>query len=672
MPESEAKPKPLEPVEPGSGRAWKAVLKNGKAVVVHEIAVPPAEAAASVPRLQRLYERRHPALSPVWAWGTEAAGVWVAVDANEGVPLNTILGKGRLRPPAAAALGASLLSGIGALHESGIAMGGFDATAVRVTGNGEVRIAGHPAAAVRGAPSQSDLRADVRSCGMAICAAFGVDPAGAPAPPDIAPGLVVTMRSMASGAMGPAADRAQGALREMASGLLAPDRATAAQSELALRAGGREMPNIAPFLPSVEPEEAEPASEDPARPIPASYDAAPRSPEIYRPPAAPVPPTPPAPAYQPPAPPAPAVQQPAPAAPAYLPPIAPPPPAPAYQPPAAAQPQAPAPPAPGSPAQPPAPPQSLPPIPPAQEPAYRPPAYQPANPAAAQPPVAPAATPYRPPAVPASTPPAPAAPPEPFKPRRPPETAWTPIRSEPELPVIPADFATTAVPRPSTSTRPPISPTPAPTPRRTAAPRPTIAESPSGRPPWLVPVAIAVVAIILLGAGGLYVASHFGKTTTSGPTATASPGTSPKASPKPGSPTPSIGIQPLPTLGPPSAGQIQGVQFCSQSTPCPFTGDTDTRCQLPGPCAVDVGVVFTALYTGNYSYDVMIFDRCTGGTPTVLLTVPGTANNFRIAEPNSLLNVPLPSGIKAAYLFVVTRSPAVAQSPGLQLGPSTC
>jgi len=65
------------------------------------------------------------------------------------------------------------------------------------------------AGAVRGAPSQSDLRADVRSSGMAICAAFGVDPAGAPAPANIPPGLVVTMRSMASGAMGPAADRAR-------------------------------------------------------------------------------------------------------------------------------------------------------------------------------------------------------------------------------------------------------------------------------------------------------------------------------------------------------------------------------------------------------------------------------------------------------------------------------
>src|SRR5437773_917018 len=168
MPESEPKPKLIELMAPGAGQGWKAVLKNGKPAVVHEIPIPQAEATA----------------------------------------------------------------------------------AVRVTSNGEVRLAGHPAAAVRGAPSQSDLRADVRSSGMAVCAAFGVDPAGAPAPPNIPPGLVVTMRSMASGAMGPSADRALGALREMAAPLLAPDRQMASQSELATRAGGREVPAITPFLPA--------------------------------------------------------------------------------------------------------------------------------------------------------------------------------------------------------------------------------------------------------------------------------------------------------------------------------------------------------------------------------------------------------------------------------------
>src|SRR3989440_13090468 len=250
MLESEPRLRLIELAATGAGQGWKAVLKSGTPAVVHEIPVPPAEAAASVPRMQRLFEHRHPALSPVLAWGIEHNGLWVAVEPNEGTPLGSILARGPLTPPAAAALGAAVLSGVAALHEAGIAMGGFGATAVRVTTNGDVRLAGHPAAAVRAAPSQSDLRADVRPCGMAVCAAFGVDPAGAPAPPNISPGLVVTMRSMASGAMGPSADRAQAALREMSAGLLSPDREMSAQSELATRAGGREVPPITPFLPA--------------------------------------------------------------------------------------------------------------------------------------------------------------------------------------------------------------------------------------------------------------------------------------------------------------------------------------------------------------------------------------------------------------------------------------
>src|SRR2546429_2886848 len=274
MPESEPRPKLIELVAPGGGQGWKAVLKSGKPAVVHEIPIPPAEATAAVPRLQRLFDHRHPALSPVLAWGTDPNGVWIAVEPNEGTPLGSILSRGPLTPPAAAHLGAAVLSGVAALHEAGIAMGGFGASAVRVTSNGEVRLAGHPPAAVRGAPSQSDLRADVRSCGMAVCAAFGVDPAAAPAPANIPPGLVVTMRSMASGAMGPSADRAQGALREMAAALLAPDREVAAQSEPATPAGGRELPPITPVLPAGT---VAPSATPTTAPTPPAQPAAPSS-----------------------------------------------------------------------------------------------------------------------------------------------------------------------------------------------------------------------------------------------------------------------------------------------------------------------------------------------------------------------------------------------------------
>src|SRR5207237_8478479 len=109
MPESEPKPKLIELVGPGGGQGWKAVLKSGKPAVVHEIPIPQAEAAAAVPRLQRLYDHRHPALSPVLAWGTDQQGVWVAVEPNEGTSLGSILSRGPLTPPAAAALGTAVL-----------------------------------------------------------------------------------------------------------------------------------------------------------------------------------------------------------------------------------------------------------------------------------------------------------------------------------------------------------------------------------------------------------------------------------------------------------------------------------------------------------------------------------------------------------------------------------
>jgi serine/threonine protein kinase len=596
MAESEPKPKLIEPVAPGAGQGWKAVLKNGKPAVVHEIPVPPAEAAAAIPRIQRLADHRHPALSPVLAWGTDPNGIWVAVEPNEGTPLSTLLSRGPLTPPAAAALGAAVLSGVAALHEAGIAMGGFGASAVRITGNGEVRLAGHPAAAVRGAPSQSDLRADVRSCGMAVCAAFGVDPAGAPAPPNVPPGLVVTMRSMASGAMGPAADRAQGALREMASALLAPDRAVAAQAELATRAGGRDTPDVTTFLPGAAAAAAAvaaaavaaaatqppsppalaplvppvPREETPVR-APVSYDAPPRSMQTY--------PAIPAPTYAPPptpaisaAPPLPQEARPVPTwseapsrnpvpfgAPAIPAPVTPPAPPPtATNPPAAARETAPPAPSPFTPAGPRSP-------------------FETAVPAPAMSTNPPAATP------PAPTAPPPVAPTPPQAPAQPtpaPVSTWTPVeapvwtpgkvdssssppawvpgKSEP-APSAPAAYTPpSGTPTPSEPLAAPAAPfvaaaaapfvagaapvAPAPNPFRAPGPAParmpTVARRPSGggfseRPTWLVPAIIAVVLVLLLGTGG-FILAHRGGTSTAGVTTSpnTSPNTSPKTSPK--------------------------------------------------------------------------------------------------------------------------------------------
>jgi hypothetical protein len=673
MPESEPKPRLIELVDPGVGQGWKAVLKNGKSVVVHEIPVPAAEAAGAVPRIQRLFEHRHPALSPVLAWGTDPNGLWVAVEPNEGVPLGTILSRGPLTPPAAAALGTALLSGVAALHETGIAMGGFGAAAVRITSNGEVRLAGHPAGAVRGAPSQSDLRADVRSSGMAICAAFGVDPAGAPAPPNIPPGLVVTMRSMASGAMGPAADRAQGALREMAAALLAPDRMTAAQVELATRSGGREMPAFTPILPQTETPAPAPAPaphgplsprEETPLPAPASYDPPPRPP-------APQPSTPPTPSpYAPYSTPAPANPPAPPDAVLPLPlPIITSPPVPA----AVTAPPAPAPspfgatvppPAqPGTSAPPPSPFGTNAPAPPTWEtaapaPAQAPPTWDTPAPAPAPVPVpeeaAPTAATYEPPA---ATPSyvAPAATPAPST--IPPEQTWTPIATPAwtpnDAPALATGAGAAAAAGAATSTAPPSAPA-----RKPSTTRPYDRE-PRERPAWLLPAIIALVILLLLGAGGgIYLATRGHAPAVGKITKTPKPPKStPKATP---SPTNNPGPLAVPTYAPSSAAPVTGVAFLP-----------DTVCHLNSRCTVDVEMKYSPAQSGQLGYVLKFFDRCTGTTTTLPGRAFKTQTAFVRADPG-FETVTLPAGAKSAAIVAVSSTPAAAASAPLLLGSDTC
>jgi hypothetical protein len=645
MPESEPKPKLIELVAPGTGQGWKAVLKSGKAVVVHEIPVPAAEAVAAIPRIQRLFENRHPSLSPVLAWGTDPNGLWVAVEPNEGVPLGNILTKGPLTPAAAAALGAGLLSGVSALHEAGISMGGFGASAVRINGNGEVRLSGHPAAAVRGAPSQSDLRADVRSSGMAICAAFGVDPAGAPAPPNIPPGLVVTMRSMASGAMGPAADRAQGALREMASALLSPDRMVSSQAELALRAGGREMPPVTPFLPKEAPAAAEPPPAPYVPPTPHEETPLPAAVSYDAPPAPPVQPRSPWGPQPTPAPPTPS----APSTPPTPSPFATPPPAAAPAPPQATRPPAPPPVVEPPPVAAPPPPQ---PPPPPEPPKYEPPPYVPPKyepPKYEPPPQRPAPAPYVPiyPTVPEKEPEPPHAPYfEPVTPPpRPKEQTWTPASSS-DLPT----FVPTPPPESATTTSPG---------RKSTVARPAVDQEPSERPPWMRTALIAVAILVVLAiGGGIFLATRGSNPIIGGtPTASPTPGHSPKASPSP------VGTGPkaVPTYAPAAAAPVTSVAYL----PAP-----DTDCKLGGHCKVTVEVKFSSGQSGNVAYILKFFDRCSGQTtdlPGNGFTPPGFTTVDITTD-----NIQLPSGAKSAALVAVTTSPASAASAPLPLGSDTC
>ncbi len=669
MPETEPKPKLVELVAPGQGQGYKAVLKNGHPVVIHEIPVPAAEAAAAIPRIQRLADHRHPALSPVLAWGTDPNGIWVAVEPNEGTPLSTILTRGPLTPPAAAALGAAVLSGVAALHEAGIAMGGFGAQAIRVTGNGEVRLAGHPAAAVRGAPAQSDLRADVRSSGMAVCAAFGVDPAGAPAPPNVPPGLVVTMRSMASGAMGPAADRAQGALREMASALLAPDRMVAAQSELALRSGGRESPGVTPFLPKEQaPAPAAPAPAPYVPPVPAqdapiraavSYEPPPRQMQTYpsipaptfapQPPPAPAPPQPPQPNPVPTwseVPPRNATSYDSPVAPAAMTPPAPP------------APPAPAPPAPPVPLA--ATPPAAPPAPAAPAPDYgiiRSPFESGVQaPATVTNPPVPAPIPApvpSPPAAPTPAPPAPAPAQQTWSPVETP--AWTP--GPPGGVLTPPD-ASTSVPAPAYVTTPP-EPARAPARQSTVARRPAGGGIPGERPSWMIPAIIAVVVILLLGVTGTIILLGHGKSSGATASHSPSPKTSPKASPS-ASPT-QQGPLAVPNYGPATAAPVTSIAF--------LTDAADTSCTLNGSCKVTVEMKFSSPQRSDVAYTLKFFDRCTGTTtdlPGSHFTPPG----FTRVDITAVVN--MPTGAKSAALVAVSTTPAAAASAPLLLGSDSC
>ena len=688
MPESEPKPKPQEAVTPGSGQGWKALLRNGKQVVVHEIPVAPAAATAAVPRIQRLAEHPHPSLSPILAWGTEASDIWVAVEPNEGTPLSSVLARGRFTPHAAAALGTSLLSGIAALHEAGVAMGGFDASAIRITGNGEVRLAGHPVAAVRGVPSQGDLRADVRSCGMAICAAFGVDPSGAPAPPELPPGLVVTMRSMASGAMGPAVDRAQGALREMVGPLLAPDRQMAAQSELALRAGGREMPSITPFVPEpAKPVAPPPVVEETPAPRAVSYDAPSRPVDTYAPLPRPTETYSPPSAYQSAVTPPPPVEPPAPAPTPEPPPAAPQPdvpsggearpweiaPAAAGAAAIAASEFASAPPTPAPPA--------------ASKFASTPPS--PAAPAPVEP-----ASPFEP-AAQQEPPPffgGPAPEPEPVAPYQAPQptpaplprpesetgsgtAAWTPLQTGEWTPgpaaprvsssewtgeatpvpaPVPAEFRSNPPEsRAATITTPPRAAAPAPA-RRPVEKRPAGPGLLSERPGWLIPAAIAVILLLLFGGVGAYLLSHRGSTNT---IATASPHPSPTA--KKASPTPTNLLQQVPVYAPAAAAPVTSVVI----------DPANSNCQLGSPCKLEVDIKFSSAQRTNVSMILKYFDRCTGTTTDFSggsFTPPG----YTLVIFDRTIT--LPAGSKSGAVVAVTQTPAAAASTPLTLGADSC
>lgn len=231
-------------------------------------------------------------------------------------------------------------------------------------------------------------------------------------------------------------------------------------------------------------------------------------------------------------------------------------------------------------------------------------------------------------------------------------------------------------------------PTPAPPSRITTPPpvrRPTVARPPTGgggilaeRPPWLVPAAVAVIIVLLLGIVGIKVLS--GRSTAGNPIArtTSSPSTHPTATPHV-SPTSSPSNKaPLavPTnYGPSSADPVKSVQICSPASPCNIPGssaETATSCDLSS-CKLEVAMYFTSVQKSvPYSYILKFFDRCTGQTtdlPGAGTTTP--ASGYIVGIPTDHLSVNIPSGVKSGALVAVSQTPAVAASPPLLIGSAT-
>jgi hypothetical protein len=199
------------------------------------------------------------------------------------------------------------------------------------------------------------------------------------------------------------------------------------------------------------------------------------------------------------------------------------------------------------------------------------------------------------------------------------------------------------------------------------------------RPAWLIPAVIAVVLILLLGTGGVILASRLRSNSTPSPVAHASPSaktspkTSPNASPK-ASPTAS-GPLAVPNYGPASVGQITKVSICSAATPCNVGSgsppETATACTLSS-CKVEVAIYFSAAQKVPVAYALKFFDRCTGTTTDLPGPKAFTPPGYVIVIPTDHWPVSLPSNVKSGALVAVAQQPGVAASPPLMLGSDSC
>jgi hypothetical protein len=256
-----------------------------------------------------------------------------------------------------------------------------------------------------------------------------------------------------------------------------------------------------------------------------------------------------------------------------------------------------------------------------------------------------------------------------------PVAAVTPVpTSEPDfLATRSTTVAPSAAPPPVRPIPPPFAPA-----RKPSAQRPKSGGGPlSERPAWLIPAAVAVAIVLILGTVGVIVLANRGNGLSpigGKPSPSARPTTSPKASP---STSPTGGPQAVPVYAPTSATPVKSVQICTPTSPCNIPGasaEKATVCDLGSTCRLEVAMYFTTVQKSVViSYTLKFFDRCTG----VTTDLPGTqtttsSSGWIVGIPTDHLNVRLPAGAKSAALVAVSTKPGVAQSAPLLLGADTC
>jgi hypothetical protein len=260
------------------------------------------------------------------------------------------------------------------------------------------------------------------------------------------------------------------------------------------------------------------------------------------------------------------------------------------------------------------------------------------------------------------------------------QPVWQPGKSVPAEPLGTGVAIETRPPAPTPAPAPVRTPTPVPPSRRPSVPRPP-SRGGGGlpeRPPWLVPAAVAIVIVLLLGIVGFVVLSHRGgggpgpvAKTSPSPHASTSPHASPSSSPTGHNP------QAVPAYAPASADPVSKVQICTTDSPCAIPGsspETASNCSLSS-CKVEVAIYFTSVQkSASYSYILKFFDRCTGQTTDLPGPNPATTppTGYIVAIPSDHWSVTIPGGVKSGALVAVSQAPAIAASPPLLLGADTC